>query len=258
MLKRLAYLKRYDVYFLLFGAGAHKYRFAPVLKEEEVCAFERENRVALPKEYREFLKTYGNGGAGPGYGLLPLRAQALMDRPFLLPGSVEFDQDDCAAPDCGGCGQAQSCLFSDFADGAYWDAFRYQQGSLAICFEGCSYYRRLVLNGPFAGEVWAESEGEGMKRVDHSFSCFYEKWLDEACSAIRPYVEALDARAPFSELMGIPGRGKGMFYFAHIKAEFVAGVIGEGPRGKEEKQAYISRIGKAYERWRKAPAPKKE
>jgi uncharacterized protein (TIGR02996 family) len=44
----------------------------PALSEAELLAFEAEYRVTLPDEYRLFLRQVGNGGLGPGDGLLRL------------------------------------------------------------------------------------------------------------------------------------------------------------------------------------------
>ena len=61
----------------LYGAGAtHRGRLGPALSEDELTAFEQEHRVALPEEYRAFLREIGNGGLGPGDGLSPLTGGA--------------------------------------------------------------------------------------------------------------------------------------------------------------------------------------
>jgi uncharacterized protein (TIGR02996 family) len=71
----------------LYETGAkHQGRLNPVLSEEELIAFEREHRIALPEEYRAFLCDIGNGGLGPGDGLSSLAEAAVgdLDEPFPL------------------------------------------------------------------------------------------------------------------------------------------------------------------------------
>lgn len=50
----------------------HGFRLNPVASPEAVAAFEGRHGVSLPREYREFLLSVGNGGVGPGSGLFPL------------------------------------------------------------------------------------------------------------------------------------------------------------------------------------------
>lgn len=56
-----------DPTYQVFGAGKHKYQLNPSVSLEEVCAFEEEFQIKLPKEYVHFLTEIGNGGAGPYY-----------------------------------------------------------------------------------------------------------------------------------------------------------------------------------------------
>jgi hypothetical protein len=73
-----------------FGWETHWYVLNPPLSEETVALFERQHGVRLPEDYRRFLITAGNGGAGPFYGVLPLeRWNAAMAEE--LPGMLSRD-----------------------------------------------------------------------------------------------------------------------------------------------------------------------
>jgi hypothetical protein len=43
----------------------HRYRFDRTLTEKEVAAIEARHRFSVPRDYREFVLTIGDGGAGP-------------------------------------------------------------------------------------------------------------------------------------------------------------------------------------------------
>ena len=62
-----------------FGSEEHGFRMNPVLSATEVAAFERDHKILLPSEYRQFITELGNGGAGPFYGEYPL---GVMDDNF--------------------------------------------------------------------------------------------------------------------------------------------------------------------------------
>src|SRR5580658_7105770 len=56
----------------VFGSQAHEFRLNTTLDEPAIAAFERRHHVTLPSDYRTFLTSVGNGGAGPFHGVLPL------------------------------------------------------------------------------------------------------------------------------------------------------------------------------------------
>lgn len=62
-------------------------QFGPMLPEDYLTAFERENRVSLPEGYRAFLREIGNGGPGPGDRLPALAAavECAPTRDFTTP-----------------------------------------------------------------------------------------------------------------------------------------------------------------------------
>src|SRR5262245_8500573 len=65
-------LRAADVRRRVFGSDQHGYRLGPASSDVELVAFESAHGVKLPEDYRRFLNTVGNGGAGPFYGLEPL------------------------------------------------------------------------------------------------------------------------------------------------------------------------------------------
>ena len=52
--------------------------YNPCLSEEEIATFEHRHCITLPDDYRIFISEIGNGGFGPGHGLLPLD-KAIVD-----------------------------------------------------------------------------------------------------------------------------------------------------------------------------------
>jgi hypothetical protein len=65
----------------VFRVGGHGFLMNPKLPQSEATAFERDNKIALPSDYRQFLTGIGNGGAGPFYGVFLL---GFMDDNFDL------------------------------------------------------------------------------------------------------------------------------------------------------------------------------
>ena len=55
-----------------FGYSSHHFLLAPVTAVAEVAKFELLCGSTLPADYRTFITTLGDGGAGPGLGLLSL------------------------------------------------------------------------------------------------------------------------------------------------------------------------------------------
>lgn len=74
--QRLEKLAERDTGFTIFGSRSHQYRLGPPLAEGQVAELEHEMGIELPADYRSFVSTIGNGGAGPGYGLTPLKKTA--------------------------------------------------------------------------------------------------------------------------------------------------------------------------------------
>ena len=72
ILEKLDALRAADASLSVFGASTHGYRIRPRLPASEVEAFEQQFSIRLPEDYREYLLSVGNGGAGPDYGVFRL------------------------------------------------------------------------------------------------------------------------------------------------------------------------------------------
>ncbi len=57
----------------VFGAFGHRWLVEEPLTLGELAELEAQAGVRLPEEYRDFLLRVGAGGAGPAYGLFPVR-----------------------------------------------------------------------------------------------------------------------------------------------------------------------------------------
>jgi hypothetical protein len=153
-------LRMADEGFRVFGAKRHQYRLGPPLSEGELAAFESTNRVRLPEEYRQFLSTTGNGGAGPFYGLEPLGTSGGdLSRPFpfvtaagTLSGSELEDCDE-------------------------------YPGVLAFCHQGCGIHSCLVVSGPACGAIWDGRDGD-FYPTGLTFAVWYRRWAERALLAL--------------------------------------------------------------------------
>ncbi|RKR86014.1 hypothetical protein BDK92_0233 [Micromonospora pisi] len=169
---------------------------------------EAQLRVELPDEYRSFLRTVGRGGAGPAYGLFPVRrvdgrwrwegdGADLTDLDTLaqpFPATEAFNPADDLPepPDEEGYDSVEAF---NAAEDAYWEqhdtvVFRPEHsiGLLYLSHQGCALRDALVVSGPARGQVWADDTAEegGFRPLlddDGSrvgFARWYRRWLDVA------------------------------------------------------------------------------
>lgn len=183
----------------IFGANEHGFQLNPPLSEAEVAAFEQEHRVKLPPDYRQFLTSLGNGGAGPFYGIFPL---GKMDHNFGFaawqedndfvgvvsePFSLAADWNDLTgrpSDDLVGRSKSYEAQLDTF-EKSYWRS-SLMDGAIPICHEGCALRIWLVVSGPEAGKLWEDrrSEYAGIKRVKladgspATFVTWYNEWLN--------------------------------------------------------------------------------
>jgi hypothetical protein len=151
-------LRRADRWLRVFGAKRHRYWVGARLSEDQLERFEVAHGVKLPADYRAFLSTVGNGGAGPYYGLGRLQAFGRdLSKPF--PFAVATNELPEEA-------------FESFADRDEYP------GILEFCHMGCDIYAYLVVNGPTYGTIW---EGrEDFFPTGESFSGWYRAWAERS------------------------------------------------------------------------------
>jgi hypothetical protein len=185
----------------VFGSEQHGYRLGPVLSEAELAAFESAHRVRLPADYRRFVASIGNGGAGPYYGLEPLGTLGCdLSRPF--PFTRPTDQ-----------------LAED--ERAQWLEQDEYPGVLEFCHQGCAIYSYLVVNGPTYGTIW--DGREDFYPTGLSFGAWYRRWLEKALRTLEnerlvPRLRVGMSRAEVLDAVGgdwkaRPALGRSVRYF---------------------------------------------
>lgn len=158
----LCRLRAADVRRRVFGSDQHGYRLGPALSEAELVSFESSQRVTLPEDYRCFLGTVGNGGAGPFYGLAPLGSFGRdLSKPFPLTQATDQLTEE------------ERERLGDRDD---------YGGVLEFCHQGCDIFSFLVVNGATFGTIW---DGlDDFYPTGLSFAAWYRSWLERALLAL--------------------------------------------------------------------------
>lgn len=209
-------LARRDHKLELFGASAHRYQLNPPVRKDRLRRFEARWGFTCPPDYRAFLLELGDGGAGPGYGVLPLGkvdgGNELIDwRRWKLDPSAPFphrrkwnddallergapDPDDFDDPD-----EYEDALDewydSDEAEQnqrAYERGLGLHHGALPICHHGCALRDWLIVSGPEAGHVWHDASADqgGVmplrvgRRRRASFAHWYLEWIETSLAQL--------------------------------------------------------------------------
>ncbi len=132
-----------------FGAAQHRYALHAPLAAPALAALEAGLGCALPDELRAFAGEVGRGGAGPGYGLVPLDGAA---------GYI------VAAP-----------------AGVPW------RRGLPLAHLGCGYAALIALDGDARGEIWLDARALGVVRpLATGFLVYYLDWIDRLAHARWP------------------------------------------------------------------------
>jgi hypothetical protein len=161
----------------VFGADEHRFLLNPPIPDAEASAFESEHNVRLPVEYRHFLTTIGNGGAGPFYGVFPF---GMMDVGFGRASWIDHQGivGKLSEPFLPG-DKATTSTKTDRLDPSPLN------GAIPICLIGCALRIWLVIAGERTGHLWYDGRAENsglspLSNADGSpttFAMWYEDWL---------------------------------------------------------------------------------
>ncbi|MGJ8745374.1 SMI1/KNR4 family protein [Polaribacter sp.] len=190
--EKLSELKNLDKNFSIFGSEHHRYKFDSLISEKEIISFEKKHSFTLPKDYREFMLEFGNGGCGPHYGLFSLEKGILdlpqnpkqsdiikLSKPFRFKTIWNMDS-------------IKGTL--DFKEEEY-DNSKWADGMLRICHIGCGAFANIIVTGKEKGTIWIDdrvSEG-GIYPVNnynntekrYSFTEWYLSWLNNSITELK-------------------------------------------------------------------------
>jgi hypothetical protein len=147
------------------GGWGHDYRFNPCLSETDITTFETQYSLVLPEEYRQFLLRLGNGGAGPNYGIKPLReATAYCDLSIPFPWTAEKRFELHLDPEA-----------------ELWNSW---PGILNFSECGCGYFDFLIVRGEQIGQIWTDC-GELLVPKSTGFVQWYRSWAERCIKTIQ-------------------------------------------------------------------------
>ena len=200
---KLARLRERDPRHAIFGSKQLGYALGTCLGEEQIRSLEEDYGIRFPESYRQFLLQVGNGGAGPGYGLLALEellrecppgrltqpfpavfvAPVLSTTPQDLEGSDELADEpddleplwqDSRRPDAlcqwvrypseGWPAVSSPLQRAGGVIAQRWDEEGRRPGAIEVAHYGCGITALLVVTGSERGAIWVDDPNS-------SFTC---------------------------------------------------------------------------------------
>ncbi|GAA1233056.1 hypothetical protein GCM10009665_24200 [Kitasatospora nipponensis] len=200
----------------VFGFLGHRFSLDEPLTSAEMAGLERQIGVTLPEEYRDFLLQVGAGGAGPAYGVFPVRR---------LQGRWRWEGDGAELADLsrladpfprqGPDPELVRALWEqhpqeedfeeieDFDDAVEaweerWEPVMFSPdrtvGAIVISHLGCAARQWLIVSGLEAGRIWSDDRADDRDLVpltdEHgapmTFARWYLNWLEQSEQRIAP------------------------------------------------------------------------
>ncbi|MFK7888901.1 MAG: SMI1/KNR4 family protein [Gammaproteobacteria bacterium] len=149
VLEKLAAKKALDPECIGFGVQNHGYQLQPPIEAPRLEQLERHYDFELPTDYRQFLLTVGNGGAGPSYGLYSIESSLSGKADKTYPNGGIKGGKDINRP---------FVRPEEFVESEEWP---YPTGLIMLCQHGCANDDFLVVTGPERGFVWQYIEWTG-------------------------------------------------------------------------------------------------
>jgi len=170
----------------MFGFKGHNMKLHPVIREIELLDLEQRYQVRFPDDYREFLLSIGNGGAGPGYGMESVQSGISYEREvtpediLTMPFEHKLPYNPLNDPNWS---EIYALDEDRTTTDEEWELLRQYMtaGTVVICHEGCGYLHRLVVTGPDRGNVWMDGDvsNQGFIPMEVDFLGWYERWQDD-------------------------------------------------------------------------------
>ncbi|MFI5172052.1 MAG: SMI1/KNR4 family protein [Chitinophagales bacterium] len=187
----------------IFGSAGHQYTIYPAVEEKVLQEFEKNAGVRLPGDYRSYLNTISNGGAGPFYGLYNFDKAVEDAMEYYYTDDEEdnvvweninpvHEKDELKkyfAPFPVSTKEVEALINinESYEDDEYKTIPLPERvtGIILLCEYGCAGYYFLVVNGEQSGTVWFLQEDDYLnpcntKGRQWNFYDFIEWWVEDS------------------------------------------------------------------------------
>lgn len=210
-----------------FGAAHHKYEFGTKLSESDICAWENRSQTRLPVDVRTYYLQFGDGGAGPFYGM-----KSLSEIDLYKPESPFRNRAYLAAlAKSRAISEDEECDY-DYEDDTSWFVPRDDyQGLISIIEFGCGEQYCAVTNGAERGAIVFKTMDHGISEVGSLPDAFH-RWLDEELGNFRNVVALMEECGSATELNRICSEKFGFYHardymVSYLGIEKPASLFGE-------------------------------